>query len=409
MQKHVPISFLLLFFCLNSFQMQAQTTLAAGEVAIIRMNTTFIDGFAFVLLRALDADTKIYFTEQGWRGVAGVFQTNGEAHVEWTAPAGGLPAGTVVTVNENFLAPNTFSTSTGTTILISGDFDLSDDGDQMIAYQGTEASPTFLFAVQSNSTNWQTNPNDPNQSSLPAGLINGTTAVAIGKSGAAEDEYDNIEYNTNNGTSGSAADLLALIANANSWNARDFFRFTSAIPNFTLTSFPVEWLSFDAEVRGPFVALEWATASELNNDFFAVERSVDGLAYMQVGKVQGAGTTQDIQTYHFSDLAPITGPSYYRLRQVDYDGAFDFSDVIRVEMTEAGNQVRMYPNPVVDYLHVESRAGTLRLYTLAGQQLLNLQIEAGITRIDLSGLQTGLYFAEILGQDQSRSTHRILK
>ena len=94
---------------------------------------------------------------------------------------------------------------------------------------------------------------------------------------------------------------------------------------------------------------------------------------------------------------------------MDYDGAFDFSDVIRVEMTEAGNQVRMYPNPVVDYLHVESRAGTLRLYTLAGQQLLNLQIEAGITRIDLSGLQTGLYFAEILGQDQSRSTHRILK
>ena len=90
---------------------------------------------------------------------------------------------------------------------------------------------------------------------------------------------------------------------------------------------PVEMLYFNAKIDGTDAILEWATASELNNDRFEVERSLDGINYEYIGEVEGNGTTDLQVVYQFIDIAPRQGLNYYRLKQVDYDGAFEYSDV----------------------------------------------------------------------------------
>ncbi len=105
----------------------------------------------------------------------------------------------------------------------------------------------------------------------------------------------------------------------------DFFR------SWTLASFsnplPVELVRFNAECRGDFVSLEWATATESNNDFFSIEKSEDGLEWTSIGTVQGAGNSVQTIEYSFVDANPTT-LAYYRLVQTDYDGTSETSNII---------------------------------------------------------------------------------
>jgi hypothetical protein len=89
---------------------------------------------------------------------------------------------------------------------------------------------------------------------------------------------------------------------------------------------PVELLYFTATVNNNEVGLSWATASEINNNFFTLERSADMLSVEIIGQVQGAGNSNQTLAYQFTDLHPLPGTSYYRLKQTDFDGSFEYSD-----------------------------------------------------------------------------------
>ena len=187
--------------------------LSAGDIAIIGVNTDNPDEFAFVALVDIAAGEEITFTDSGWQGTA--FRPN-EGAVRWTAPAGGITAGTVISfsgVGGDWVAANDANVGTN-------GFNLSASGDQVIAFQGDSAAPTFLFAVQTNSTEWQTGSNDANQSDLPTGLVIGETAVAVGAGSGAESEFDNSTYN-DAVTSGTQAELLAAIANQANWSGNN--------------------------------------------------------------------------------------------------------------------------------------------------------------------------------------------
>lgn len=109
---------------------------------------------------------------------------------------------------------------------------------------------------------------------------------------------------------------------------------------------PVELVSFTGEVVENGVQLTWETASELNNDFFTVERSETGEVFSGVGKVKGAGTTNQENTYSLIDYNPMYGTAYYRLKQTDFDGTFTYSKIISI--TYEGPTVAVldvYPNP----------------------------------------------------------------
>ncbi len=387
------------------------TTLVAGDIAIIRLNGDSPDSWAFVLLRNIDAGTTIMFTDEGWNANSSSFQGSGESHLTWVAPDGGLLAGTVITVEENSGASNTFTTSSGTTTLTSGSsFSISSSGDQMLAYQGSSSSPTFIYAVQSNSRKWQTgNCLSSSQSALPTGLVNGTTAVAAGAGNGSGDEYDNIEYKFTI-ISGSKDEILTAIGNRCRWRGTNYGTYDDPIPPFSITTLPVELIGFDANNAGNHIDISWATASELNNDYFSIERSDDGMIFSQVGEIDGKGTTQDVNTYSFTDLPASSGTFYYRLRQVDFDGAFSFSSTVAVELTVEANSLEIFPNPVSGPLNVRTKDGVkMNVYSLSGQLVFQAELTEGVAVADLSQLEPGLYSVEVLHSDMSRSMSRIIR
>lgn len=387
---------LLLLSVANLF---GQTTLSAGEVAILRINADNPDEFVFVLLADIAAGTTIQFTDQGWNANTNAFMSNGEGHLEWTAPVGGLLAGTVIEISD---PGSGFTASEGTIAGVSGTFALAVAGDQVLVYQGTTGAPTMLFAATTHSLQWTNgNSTDTNRSGLPAGLTDGVNAVAAGSGNGAESEYDNIAFDLTTWTSGSAADLLALLADVNNWNGSDASRYTGTISNFNFTSFPVEWLSFQAESSPQGVSLQWATAQELNNDYFAIERSSDGRMFEAIGQVAGQGTSDQATAYTFVDARPLQGNSYYRIRQVDMDGQFDYSPTVQTTFRIEGLQVRAYPNPVVDRLEIQTEAPVgLRILDIAGRELLRGRQTAGLQSWNVSQLSAGCYFLELRDDQQ---------
>ncbi len=128
------------------------------------------------------------------------------------------------------------------------------------------------------------------------------------------------------------------------------FNFTGAPMDPALL--PVELLYFRGAPKSSDVLLEWATASELNNDFFEVQRSVNGRDFEVLGKVAGAGTHSGLLTYDFTDRSPRPGVNYYRLRQVDFDGAFEYSPVVSVKAEGKEGGMALYPNPAGEYVEV---------------------------------------------------------
>ncbi len=110
---------------------------------------------------------------------------------------------------------------------------------------------------------------------------------------------------------------------------------------------PIKLISFEAECHKGNVYLKWTTATEINNDFFTLERSIDAINYETIATIQGAGNSNQTINYSFVDNAPYIGVSYYRLKQTDYDGTYEIFHPIAV-MFDAENQnpkLEVFPNP----------------------------------------------------------------
>lgn len=177
---------------------------------------------------------------------------------------------------------------------------------------------------------------------------------------------------------------------------------------------PVELSAFTASVDYGNVTLNWQTASESNNQGFEIHRRSDA-GYTSVGYVQGYGTTSETQNYSFVDHNVNPGTYYYRLKQIDFDGTFAYSDEINVEVNTpiAFGLNQNYPNPfnpatVISFnLPIDARV-TLKLFNVLGQELITLidqNLGAGIHdhNFDASGLNSGVYFyrIEAVGTDGS--------
>ena len=159
----------------------------------------------------------------------------------------------------------------------------------------------------------------------------------------------------------------------------------------SISSLPVELTSFAATAAGDFAELTWTTASERDNDYFSVERSDDGLLFAEVGRVSGAGTTGRAQSYSFAQAADGDGTVYFRLRQVDFDGQYDYSDVVAVDFE--GTQSLSVANTVAqNELQVVTGEETLyNVMTLSGNVALSGQLGEGRTSLDVSSLRPGMY------------------
>lgn len=113
-----------------------------------------------------------------------------------------------------------------------------------------------------------------------------------------------------------------------------------------MTPLPIELLSFDAKLNGGHVDLNWITSTEINNDYFVVERADGNLAWKEILTQNGAGNSNTQLHYSDLDRNPLNGISYYRLKQVDFDGAYSYSDIVSVSNSIVRNDhVLLFPNP----------------------------------------------------------------
>lgn len=132
-----------------------------------------------------------------------------------------------------------------------------------------------------------------------------------------------------------------------SQTASDFSSNTFSFGGITPVALPVELVEFTATPNGDQVDIYWSTSSELNNDYFVIERSADGINYEIMGEVDGSGTTNELIEYGFVDNQPLYGISYYRLTQTDFDGTQSIFKPITInnESFKAGIEVSIFPNP----------------------------------------------------------------
>lgn len=170
---------------------------------------------------------------------------------------------------------------------------------------------------------------------------------------------------------------------------------------------PVDWVKFTAILQNEQeeVLCEWQVDSQLNNDYFAVERSGDGLFWTEVGRVEGEGTTAQSFNYNWIDYAPLEGRSYYRVRQFDYNGETTVS--ISDEVFRRVEDIRVYPNPSAGLFNIDGLGShQLKVYDARGR-------EVGVTwktdkSVELTGAESGFYFFEFTSSSGATTRTRVV-
>ncbi|MFZ4799161.1 MAG: T9SS type A sorting domain-containing protein [Bacteroidia bacterium] len=197
------------------------------------------------------------------------------------------------------------------------------------------------------------------------------------------------------------------------------FSLTSSSANYAdifilkLNSFgtmPVTLTSFEARLVNEKVQLNWATANEINNSHFEIERTNDPNTgtWKYIGKVNGNGNSNTLSHYQFVDslnnyFLPQNGFLYYRLKQIDFDGSFVYSktEVLNFNRRKSLN---LYPNPVHDILSL-SESGNISIYDLQGRLVLT---QLNTAQVNISNLENGIYLAYVFA-DNIQEVVKIIK
>ncbi len=186
---------------------------------------------------------------------------------------------------------------------------------------------------------------------------------------------------------------------------------------------PVELITFNAEVLGDKkVKLSWQTASEKNNDYFTLERSVDGIAFEEIATVNGAGNSSSLNDYTYIDEHPLEGISYYRLKQTDLNGAFEyFAPVaVNIEITRQALHISSVgPNPFttqfkIEYTPAISGIVHITMYDLQGRLIMQTTQQAvpGLNQFafdDTNDLESGTYILQIEQAHETPVSIKLIK
>lgn len=176
---------------------------------------------------------------------------------------------------------------------------------------------------------------------------------------------------------------------------------------------PIEMVSFDAEVDSCQVKLTWSTIFEINNDYFSVESSVDGINWIELGEVEGAGNSSWLIHYFFEDKQPSTGMNFYRIKQTDVNGVFSYSpiEVVNFNLVFV-DDITVYPNPFQHELSIyynrEIDLEDFQLYSFDNNIVdihpSDIKRDDRKLKLDTSSLKSGIYFLK-----SSNSVEKVVK
>ncbi len=211
------------------------------------------------------------------------------------------------------------------------------------------------------------------------------------------------------GTGNSTAGTL--ISNARITN---FSPFTIA-SSTSFNPLPVSLINFNAQPVEKLVKVSWTTTSEINNDFFSVQKSIDGKSWSVIGIVKGVKNSDQVTNYSLKDLAPVEGVQFYRLIQTDVKGKSAISTPISVNIAAGSlsNQVSLFPNPTTSIVNVSlyaSSANTgIKVFNSMGMLVMELNdLSGSVYTLDLTDFANGIYTIEVQ-HENGISVSKVLK
>lgn len=174
----------------------------------------------------------------------------------------------------------------------------------------------------------------------------------------------------------------------------------------TTTVLPVELINFTVDLGKKNTAkLRWKTASEINNKGFFIEKSTNARSWSTIDFVKGFGTTTAEQNYFLEDKNVYTGINYYRLKQMDFDGHFDYSEIKNIKVLEARNQkdITLFPNPAKDRVQIQgfySPTAKIQLFNEMGKLVLDENLTKS-NQLNIAHLPVGLYLIRVSDEHKS--------
>ncbi len=170
---------------------------------------------------------------------------------------------------------------------------------------------------------------------------------------------------------------------------------------------PIELTDFNGYMDSPKVRLEWRTASETQNAHFLVQHSTDAAVFLDLVRIPGAGNSQVEHNYQYTHEKPSYGTNYYRLKQVDFDGRFEYSHIVSLNM-HAEEGIQVYPNPFSGEFQIDINSEQdelpARIYDAAGRSLWQGILHNRRQIMELPGVQSGMFWLEV---DFDNRTERV--
>jgi hypothetical protein len=274
---------------------------------------------------------------------------------------------------------------------------------------------------------FNTNPNASYNVALKDNTINNISACEywiIDRSAGLSNVTVNLSWNTPRscGVNDPAALLLARW-NGSSWidhgnggttgnNTAGSINTAAVVTNFspfTLAStspinpLPIELTKYDLSCENKKVVINWSTASELNNNFYTIERSADGLTFESIAFVNGNGTTVTKNNYSYTDTNPIDGLSYYQLKQTDYNGQSKTYSLRAINCENKNSDVIIYPNPNKGMFTIQGTeiGCEVTITDVFGKVIYSIKGNEQKTQVNLQNLSSGIYYININKNDTS--------
>jgi len=186
------------------------------------------------------------------------------------------------------------------------------------------------------------------------------------------------------------------------------------IPSQTIvcgSPLPIELMSFYGELTGEGVLLNWVTSTELNNDYFTIERSNDLIYFTDVGTVDGSGTSNSLVDYELLDADSLGyGVYYYRIKQVDYNGDYEYSYIVYVEINN-DTETLVYPTESRGLFTVNSGIQGLSMVICneKSEVVLSDTLKLGENKVDMSSQATGIYFVKLFNDSGENRVIKVIK
>lgn len=191
-------------------------------------------------------------------------------------------------------------------------------------------------------------------------------------------------------------------------DATTLFSTTSLPQNITIEDcivLPIKLISFQGKCKQQTTLIEWSTATEINNSFFVVQKSIDGINWKEIAKVKGKGNSTTVTNYLFTDTEQNNHQVYYRLKQIDIDGKFEYSKIIPINTCSSNiNTFSVFPNPATQNVTIKMGGAILvqyiQIYNAVGQFLKEVEV-LQMKNINIIDLPNGLYFLRLKNDSKS--------